>query len=570
MGVRPSGPSFPWSSIRRPPGGVPPTAEGLLLRELRAGAYTLPPVGGPLRRQVGSPRFPLRLLGLTPQPPPPLPQAQVICQGQLHLPQEEEERRALREHPPHLLLTNYVMGEYLLTRPDDRPLVSPPHSQTPFFLVFDELHTYRGRQGADVALLVRRLRARLPEGRPVIHVGTSATLVARQGATRRERREAVARFATTFFGMEITPENVVEEVLEPATQGGPPSGEELRKVLGEPLPQGPQAFRKHPLARFAEWELGLEKDGEGGFRRRPPRTLGEVAEALAKEAGIRQEEALTHLQEVLALGAKLQEGGRPLFAFKLHQFISQTFPIYASLESPQSRESGQEPYAPSGKLLYPLYFCRSCGQEYYRVRLEEGRFLPAPVDYSAEEEGVFYLAWVEDFNPEEDLPESWFDSGGKLRKEWKARRPELVHVAPEGRRSQAPSPGHHPFYAQPHPFSLCLRCGADWTAREAEFTKLTYLGSEGRTSATTILATALLRTSGQVLGRGRDKLLSFTDNRQDASLQAGHFNDFVRTTLLRAALYRALEGKERLTYSDLAQEVRRRIPLPLSSPHWVR
>jgi len=60
----------------------------------------------------------------------------------------EDERRAIRENPPHLLLTNYVMGEYLLTRPEDRPLVSPPPSPLPFFLVFDELHTYRGRQGA--------------------------------------------------------------------------------------------------------------------------------------------------------------------------------------------------------------------------------------------------------------------------------------------------------------------------------------------------------------------------------------------------------------------------------------
>ncbi len=28
------------------------------------------------------------------------------------------------------------------------------------FLVFDELHTYRGRQGADVAMLIRRIRAK--------------------------------------------------------------------------------------------------------------------------------------------------------------------------------------------------------------------------------------------------------------------------------------------------------------------------------------------------------------------------------------------------------------------------
>jgi len=39
------------------------------------------------------------------------------------------------------------------------------------------------------------------------------------------------------------------------------------------------------------------------------------------------------------------------------------------------------------------------------------------------------------------------------------------------------------------------------------------------------------------------KLLSFTDNRQDASLQSGHFNDFIQVGLLRGALYHALTGK---------------------------
>src|SRR5690606_6521954 len=53
------------------------------------------------------------------------------------------------------------------------------------------------------------------------------------------------------------------------------------------------------------------------------------------------------------------------------------------------------------------------------------------------------------------------------------------------------------------------------------------------------------------------KLLSFTDNRQDASLQAGHFNDFVQTGMLRAALYRAaLEaGPEGIGHEELTQRV---------------
>jgi len=42
------------------------------------------------------------------------------------------------------------------------------------------------------------------------------------------------------------------------------------------------------------------------------------------------------------------------------------------------------------------------------------------------------------------------------------------------------------------------------------------------------------------IGQYRRKLLGFTDNRQDAALQAGHFNDFVFVTHLRASILAGL------------------------------
>ena len=60
------------------------------------------------------------------------------------------------------------------------------------------------------------------------------------------------------------------------------------------------------------------------------------------------------------------------------------------------------------------------------------------------------------------------------------------------------------------------------------------------------------------------KLLSFTDNRQDASLQAGHFNDFAETGLLRAALHQAVHhaGSEGLTHDKLSHAVFEVLNLP--------
>jgi len=66
--------------------------------------------------------------------------------------ERDEERNAIVAKPPDILLTNYVMLELILTRVYEKQLVKA--AQGLRFLVLDELHTYRSRQGADVALLV--------------------------------------------------------------------------------------------------------------------------------------------------------------------------------------------------------------------------------------------------------------------------------------------------------------------------------------------------------------------------------------------------------------------------------
>ena len=101
----------------------------------------------------------------------------------------------------------------------------------------------------------------------------------------------------------------------------------------------------------------------------------------------------------------------------------------------------------------------------------------------------------------------------------------------------------------------------------SDYGKLASLTSEGRSTATTILSLATihaLRADGQLLPTAR-KLLSFTDNRQDASLQAGHFNDFVEVGLLRGGLLRAVAaaGNEGITHEVLPQRVFEALDLPV-------
>jgi ATP-dependent helicase YprA (DUF1998 family) len=100
--------------------------------------------------------------------------------------EDGDERERIKRNPPDILLTNFMMLELLMTRQDelDRQVIA--NCEGLQFLVLDELHTYRGRQGADVAMLVRRVRERLaPDGLQCI--GTSATMAS--GGTAMEDAE---------------------------------------------------------------------------------------------------------------------------------------------------------------------------------------------------------------------------------------------------------------------------------------------------------------------------------------------------------------------------------------------
>lgn len=468
-------------------------------------------------------------------------------------------REELRKTPPQILLTNYVMGELLLVRPEDQRFLDRAGGGLRF-LVFDELHTYRGRQGSDVAMLIRRLRERC--GAPgLIHVGTSATMMADRGASPEARRAAVADFAGRLFGHPIGADQAIEETLVPFTEGGEPAGSELAAALTAPLPATVEEFQRHALARWVENEFGVEPEEGGRLRRRIPQTLAAAAGHLSEASGADPAICQERLRDILNRGAELEreDGGRA-FAFKLHQFIGQGRALFATCEAADSREFSMEGQvqAGGGRIFAPMKFCRQCGQDYYHVLRGEMRFLPHPVGTASEDDearpGYLMLAATENDWSEERIPDEWRDARGRLTQTWRDRVPEAVWVAPDGGYSTQPRGGAIKMWSQAARFSLCLNCGEFYTGRESEFGKLASLSSEARSSATTVLASSLLRHAGRT-GAAQDKLLSFTDNRQDASLQSGHFNDFVHMSLLRSALHAALVRDGELGFDRVARDV---------------
>ncbi len=210
----------------------------------------------------------------------------------------------IQKNPPQILLTNYVMLELMLSRVHEEKFIKSPILK---YLVLDELHTYRGRQGADVAMVIRKLRqisnnATKDNNLPLLCIGTSATM-STQG-DRKNRKTTVADVASKLFGVEVKPTNIIDETLEPAITRANPTVAELSEALKNGLPteekQTTQAFKDHPLSKWIEMNLGLDEEDSHLVRRTPiPLSVG--SEELAKLTGVDAEVCSDILKQMFFL-----------------------------------------------------------------------------------------------------------------------------------------------------------------------------------------------------------------------------------------------------------------------------
>jgi hypothetical protein len=322
------------------------------------------------------------------------------------------------------------------------------------FLVFDELHTYRGRQGADVALLIRRVREACQAER-LQCIGTSATISSE--GTAEEQKVVVARVATTLFGTEakVGPENVIGETLIRAT-GEAPDTVSAGRLQAPGAPRAYADLVKDPLARWIETRFGLATDATGRLVRQKPAKIEEAAAELAKDSGLTAAVCAQAIRRTLEAGseAKNPVTERPLFAFRLHQFLSKGDTVYVTLEDKLTRHLTRDYQlvqpGSDGKILLPLAFCRECGQDYltvWRTEKNGGVVYEPRRDTAATGgragDGYLYVdsdrPWPR--TPEEAiadrrLPESWLEIDDKgqevVRTSYRVRLPSAITVDPYG------------------------------------------------------------------------------------------------------------------------------------------
>lgn len=194
------------------------------------------------------------------------------------LPNERISREKMRETPPHILLTNYAMLEYLLLRPRDNVFFDGEFSRNWRFIVLDEAHTYTGAKGIEMAMLLRRLKDRVVRSEPgqLQCIATSATLGGGE-----EDYPAVARYAAQLCSEDFGMEDVISAEREaiPDIHG-----------WGSPDPVVYQAWRDIFVAGRQE----VQALYEAGMRHAVPQ---EVLDEARRRAGDNAHAFLFHVLE---------------------------------------------------------------------------------------------------------------------------------------------------------------------------------------------------------------------------------------------------------------------------------
>jgi ATP-dependent helicase YprA (DUF1998 family) len=475
-------------------------------------------------------------------------------------------RQEIIANPPDIIMTNYQMLELILTRFDERNLIPLGKEGVLRYLVLDEVHTYKGRQGADVAMLIRRLKWHTGTAGKLRCIGTSATIQSGEGE---KPRKVMAEFACKLFGEEFSADDIIGESYEPVpdrTLSEFPEhtdfieadienflGKEdeilnfAQKLHGSPIKKTANLYEElltNPILDFLEKEL------------QEVSPLGKIVKDYRKKfhrSGTDIELA-NELTAALLLGTVIRnEQGRNRFNIKLHTFYSQGRGLRGTIEKGSIKLTDRGELEMKGAetdqdlVTYQIVFCQSCGKELFAVQLDKEKITPRDIDnYEVEEAGEEAYFMPGEWNVEENpLPDNWFTPKGAIQIKHQKKVPKKAKF---NNTSNTLGNGDIEGYLIYSPFSFCPNCGITYPGATRESSKLRVYGRIGRSTASDILINNKLNK----LPLYQQKVIGFLDNRQDAAFQSGHLNDLSGRILFRKIILKALEQIEEKAKTDSA------------------
>jgi hypothetical protein len=531
-------------------------------------------------------------------------------------------REDMQSSPPDILITNFSMLEYILLRNDDKKLFSRPDLFR--LLVLDEVHTYRGTQGMEVACLLRRfhdLLQRKSGAREIdyVRVGLSATL---PGDV--ESQKAVAKFATDLFGADFSPNAVIVE--RPMDRAGPrpeplvprlQAGAELSrlwevapvlcKAFAVSCPDNVDEDEEIPLEQWQRLAGALEST----FVPSPENLAAERAEILGhileKSPATRALREITCTDRVVsvdliakrlfgepggatdpgyALGVFLQLmcGGRlqdqALLSLRAHFFAKEhkEAQICINPDHPTSDVEDTDGWWRAlflvhrsvcdgcGARVYPLNLCRRCGFALLEGWLRKGRYSTERDGLMGEKEFTRVL-----FRPLKAIPDYLHE---KFRTEDPPKGTQVQEYrlcVQCGLRISAGT--HGDSVAASHPCGQtqivevlewsspgagvrilqCPHCDQEWYRDQEVFTP----PAVSPYGAATVILEEIKRAVDAPLEQSINKVLCFSDSRQQAAKVARRLGRTNEDFVFRQLIFRAIRSSEGqcLNTPDLAQSI---------------
>ena len=496
---------------------------------------------------------------------------------------DQAAREKMRKHPPHILLTNYMMLEYLLVRPADREALFANHRCR--FLVLDEVHSYRGSLGTNIALLLRRLQAHLQRARqdwsldrelalrrPALTlVATSATIKSvdedptlTEIEVRRRRDAAVQGFVGALTGTEPAAIRVIGEVFAdikapqearwtptPA-EVDPPKPRDavgIRRALAA-LAGLPETTAVAESARHAAvlWHLGAL------LRNKPMSLSGIVAAVLAgvperkdaDPAAVRRE-----LGAALFVGAAIGDVEGAL-RLRTHRFIRGGWKFHRCLDPKCGSlfAKGETECEDCGTRTAPLLLCRACGADALHLQGAEnpadGVLEPSSgrIDKDVPEWIMYCDAALEDDDDDGDDAPPNLRAPSHTTKQMK-QRPVLHGSFDPATRHFVADVAAYPVPVTLAPArSKCLGCGTN-AAPGTVLTPVTL----GTSAAVRVLAEGVVESladqhRGTAGHDGKERVLIFADSRQDAAHQARFISYAGRFDRMRRRVVEVLDAEK--------------------------
>jgi len=483
-------------------------------------------------------------------------------------------RKEMRENPPHILITNYAMLEYLLLRPKDSSFFDGEYAKHWKFLILDEAHIYNGANGIEMGMLIRRLKDRVCDGKKDVLqcIATSATLVKEE-----EDFGKVAEFAKNLFGekFEWTPEDKNRQDIIKGEKVETPSDEEtfqsplqlymsLDKTIRTSTDPTLIIERCYDICKeqgVPQHLINEVKEKSNGDAKKflyevllKDRRITEL-KRLLESGPIKLEDCIKQVIGTdnhsdqnqhaiisivnIAVWARPDKESLPLLPARYHLFVRAPEGIFVSFfPEPkiflERREKTEEGYA-----VFDLASCRRCGQEYLVGDIVEGRLKHPFAEVDTPKKNKYFLLWKDEAQLEEDedeevaVPEEIAEKG----KIWK----------------------------------LCVKCGAIWedtprcdcshednttrtlieiTPKNGILNKCYLCGLRSinivrefvfqQDAPAAVLATALFQNLEKKEAKEK-KILAFSDSRQDAAFFAPYLDSTYKRILCRRLITKVLQ-----------------------------